>query len=140
MIVVTLLSPNSKLRSPYVFSKKFGDHPRSTSKPTTFGFQPSVAPKSIRRSTSSSASGKSPKSAEPPKLPPTNGEKNQLCADALTGAKSSESAPIINNLRIAPPKVCRETNIHPHGLQAPCPKQQTSPTFATADRDKQMAD
>src|SRR5262245_10735685 len=52
--VVTLLSPNSKFASPDVFSKKFGDQPKSTSKPTTLGFQPKVAPKSTRFSNSSS--------------------------------------------------------------------------------------
>src|SRR5688572_12865072 len=115
MNVVTLLSPNSKLASPDVSWKKFGDHPKSTSKPTTLGFHPTVAPKSRRRSTSSSASGKSPKSAEPPKLAPTNGETNQLCADAETGRNVSDSKLIIKSLRtcIMPPReigraLCRE--------------------------------
>src|SRR5687768_5269751 len=108
--VVTLLSPKSNSRSPAVSSKKFGEKPKSTSKPTTFGFQPMVAPKSRRRSTSSSTSGKSPNDAEPPKLAPTNGETNQLCADAETGNNVNDSKLIIKSLRacIMPPRVCQK--------------------------------
>jgi hypothetical protein len=86
------------------------------------GFQPSDAPKSIRRSIASSLSGKSPKSAEPPKLPPKKGEKYQLCADAVAGANINESAPIIKSLRtcIAPPKGMSITAIRPFLVQAPC--------------------
>ena len=90
--VVTLLSPNWKLASPTVFSKKFGDQPKSSSKPTTLGFQPRVAPKSTRFSTSSSKSLKSSNVALPPKFPPTNGEKNQPCACAVAGTSDSASA------------------------------------------------
>src|SRR5688500_9987306 len=118
--VVTLLSPNSKLRSPAVSSKKFGDQPKSTSKPTTLGFQPIVAPKSMRRSTSSSTSGNSPKDAEPPKLAPTKGETNQLCADAETGNSDNDTKLIIKSLRtcIIPPRVCQKR--HPLHSSAIC--------------------
>src|SRR6266511_4174227 len=108
--VVTLLSPNPKLRSPAVSSKKLGDHPKSTSKPTTPGFHPTVAPKSIRRSTSSSKVGKLPKAALPPKLAPTKGVKNQSWADAVAGSSASDSALIMNSFLtcIVPPSVVRQ--------------------------------
>src|SRR5687768_6611543 len=86
MSVVTLLSPNSKSPGPSVFSKKFGDQPKSASNPTMpWPIQPSEAPKSTRRSNSSSKSSKSPNRASPPKLAPRNGVNNQS-AEARDGS------------------------------------------------------
>src|SRR4051812_8156005 len=94
--VVTLLSPNAKLAGPVVFWKKFGDQPQSSSAPAIpFPIQPSDAPRSTRRSTSSSKLLLPPKLALPLKLPPTNGVRYQS-ADARRGA-----APIARTASVA---------------------------------------
>src|SRR6185436_6912184 len=125
MNVVTLLSPNSKLPGPMVFSKKFGDQPKSNSKPTTLGFQPMVAPKSTRCSTSSSKSPAASLNVTlPPKFPPTNGVKNQPCARAVAGTSNSASALMKSSLRncIGPPPLAQEPQDSGEGVvQGECP-------------------
>jgi hypothetical protein len=102
-----LLSPNSKLLSPVVFSKKFGEYPKSTSKPSAPApIHDSEAPKFILCSNLSSKSpNESVNPAVPPQFMPMYGVNSQS-AEAFAGAAAqavSIRADAIANLRSAIP-------------------------------------